>query len=92
MKCNASQRECNALEAERNELDSQLGDLMSIIGNLAVHDSDVAKALPEVSSTLAPDLANRLDSVIKYFANAHKSLPTDAPRPAHEDPWPSQPR
>lgn len=63
VQCLAAQ--CNALEAERNELDSQLGDLMSIIGNLAVHDSDVAKALPELSSTLAPDLANRLDSVIK---------------------------
>ena len=63
---------------------------MSVIGKLAVHDPDVTKALPELSSTLAPDLANRLDSAIKYFANAHKSLPTDAPRPANEDPRPSQ--
>jgi hypothetical protein len=30
---------------------------MSVIGKLAVHDPDVTKTLPELSSTLAPDLA-----------------------------------
>lgn len=88
VQCLAAQ--CTALEAERNELDSQLGDLMSIIGSLAVRDPDVTKALPELSSTLAPDLANRLETVIKYFADERTRLPNDAPGATREGERPEQ--
>ena len=71
--------QCNVLEAERNKLDNELGDLLCAIGKTAAHDPDVAKALPELSSTLAPDLANRLATALKYFATQHTSLPNCPP-------------
>ena len=61
--------QCNVLEAERNKLDNQLGELLCAIGKTAAHDPGVAKALPELSSTLAPDLANRLATALKYFTD-----------------------
>lgn len=83
--------QCNVLEAERNTLDNQLGDLMSAIGTLAIHHPNVTEALPELINSLAPDLANRLDTVIKYFTNERTSLPNDAPSAAFEDERPAQP-
>jgi len=46
--------QCNVLEVERNKLDNELGDLLCAIGKTAANDPDVAKALPGLSSTLAP--------------------------------------
>ena len=52
---------------------------MLAIGNVAAHNPDVARALSELRSTLAPDLANRLDTAVNYFMNDHLSSPNDAP-------------
>ena len=85
-----ARRTCNLLEAERNKLDNQLGDLLCAIGKTAAQDPDVAKALPELSSTLAPDLANRLATALKYFADERARLTNGPPGAARDDARPSQ--
>jgi hypothetical protein len=82
--------QCNALEAERNELDSHLGDLMIAIGSVAAQDPDVAKAIPELRSTLVADLAKRLDTAIKYSADEHARLSNDAKVASREEAQSSQ--
>ena len=69
----------STLETERNKLDNQLGDLMTAIGTIAAQLPDLAKAIAELSASLDPDLAKRLDTVLTYFVNQRPRSPAAAP-------------
>jgi hypothetical protein len=65
--------ERRTLEGERNKLDQQLADLLAVVGKMTARDPDIASAFFEPSNALDSDLASRLDTVVKYFANESKS-------------------
>ncbi len=68
--------ECDALQAERNNVDMQLADLVCALSKAAVHDPNVAKALPDIRKAVDPDVANRLDVALQYFAGECASSPS----------------
>jgi len=57
-----------ALQDERNNTDSQLTDLLCALSKAAVHNPEVVKVLPDIRKAVDPDVANRLDMTLKYFA------------------------
>jgi hypothetical protein len=60
--------ECAALQAERNNTDSQLTELLCALSKAAAHNPEVVKVLPDIRKAVDPDIANRLDATLKYFA------------------------
>jgi hypothetical protein len=57
-----------ALQDERNNIDSQLTDLLCALSKAAAHNPAVVKVLPDIRTAVDPDVANRLDTTLKYFA------------------------
>src|SRR5882672_972625 len=68
--------ECATLQVERNNVDTQLADLVCALSKAAVHDPNVAKALPDIRKAIDPDTANRLDVALQYFAGEGASSPS----------------
>jgi len=57
-----------ALQDERNNTDSQLTDLLCALSKAAAHNPEVVKVLLDIRKAIDPDVANRLDTTLKYFA------------------------